>query len=442
MLYVIVAPFSPKWNNIASVRWERLSRYLSRSNRVILVTSKFPGQDSYRPFDIGTAILVEVPLKAFKRNLNTASAITGTTAGKLRSHLLARVGGKLKSELRPLLELMFPISSGGVLLHDFRSYVTKIKEIIEDNLPKEKIVLVTSYGPWFSLKIGQYFKDRFAKDILWIADFTDPSFRMPECRVSNLPLFKKATKRILTNADAVLVVSKGVLEDYYRPLCGSKVYLLPMGCENSFSEKELLMRISDNEQRSENSLIIAYTGSLQPKSAKITPFVRALKLLKTQSSIDIKFIYAGKDFLEVHDEFARNGVDSMLINYGLVPRDHAIEIQRKADLLLLIPYTGDDELVGRAVRPGKVYEYLASFKPMLVIAPKSWELRDEIEADGVSKVFDKNEIDQMASFLVRLAKNMPAIDLQRRKQVVERYLYSNLTKELEELVKNLWKGIS
>ncbi|GLI49340.1 glycosyltransferase family protein [Pseudothermotoga lettingae] len=118
-----------------------------------------------------------------------------------------------------------------------------------------------------------------------------------------------------------------------------------------------------------------------------------------------------------------------------------LKLQRESDILLLIAYTGDDKRAGRSIRTGKVYEYLASGKPIIVIAPHDWEMANEIECDGVSKVFHKSQISEMAQYLIDLAqKEYLKIDLQARRGVIGKYLYQNLATKLEEAIIDVIKS--
>ena len=429
MKIAIVAPYSPRWNNIASVRWEKFAKYLSKDHSVYLITSCFPDRRSFREFNLGNANLVEIRLKYFKHNpyfrhSNDPSTETKIISGAIR---------KIKAELRPILEKFLPVSSGGVLLHDYRAYFVELDKIISSS---ERTILITTYDPWFSLRLGNYFKKRYPNRVIWFADFRDPSFDIAESVVTKLIFFKYLTKRILTLADGILVVTKQMLETYQR-ICGQKVFFLPNGYDGQFS-----LRI--DSQRQNESLKIVYTGSFCPKTREITWFIHALlKLKQKQDGVcsKLKFIYAGKDFAYVQRLFERFSLLDLLENHGFVSRDEALNLQNNADLLLLIAYTGDDPKEGSSMRTGKVYEYLATGKPILTIAPKNWEMREELESDGVSRVFERSESEEIANYIAWFFKERRQIDLKRREEVVRPYLYENLSKRLEEIIETVSRKV-
>ncbi|MGB9790505.1 MAG: hypothetical protein ACPLTP_07730 [Thermotoga caldifontis] len=421
---IVISPYSPKWSNIASIRWEKLAKYLSEHHRVTLITSAFPEKGYERSYDIGNANLIEVPLKFYWKNPYTLSK-QNTHEYNSRISFLR----KLKAELRVPLERVFPISSGGMLYHDMNSYKREIEKLIS----KEKTtVLITTYDPWFTLKLGNYFKRRYEK-LFWIADFRDPSFGIHESKLSNLPLFRMQTKKILRLSDLITVVTK-YMQQSYSELTSKKVIFLPNGYDGSLHFGE-----SSNKIKKENHLSIAYTGSLHPRTREISCFVTVLEKVTTISpQVKLNFNYAGLQADIVESEFSKRRLGKLLNNHGFLKRDQALELQKQADILLLIAYTGDDPETGKSIRTGKVYEYLASGKPILAIAPRDWELKEEIECDGVSKVFDKNQIDEMAQYLVDLARRQKIeINFQKRKEVIEKYLYKNLALQLERELESL-----
>ncbi|WP_448522500.1 hypothetical protein, partial [Pseudothermotoga sp.] len=221
MNVVVISPYSPKWNNIASVRWEKFAKYLSVRHSVYFLTSCFPDRHHFREFNLGRANLIEIPLRYFKDNPHSVVSSNSVPRQTVFSKLIQRA----KAEIRPLLEKFLPVSSGGVLLHDYSAYVNELNRIISDH---ERTILITTYDPWFSLKLGYLFKRRFPQSVIWFADFRDPSFNIHESTLTKLPFFKRATRKILSMADAVLVVTKEMVEDYQK-ICGEKVFFLPNG---------------------------------------------------------------------------------------------------------------------------------------------------------------------------------------------------------------------
>jgi len=449
---VVVTTLSPRWNVIGSIRWEKLSKYLSENNDVVLVTTCVPTgfsltEFSQRSFDLQKAKLVEIPFKSYV-SLSGNVILSRPEKQSIRSSVILRSAYKAAKKLlgparrlfSEVLYLTAPMSLGpdgySHVWLDSAEFQRAVEEIVLSTPKNTKIVLITTFGPWFTLRLGRRIKRKYPERVLWIADFRDPSFNVHSNRITHLPIYKRITKLLLKDADAILTVSKSLVEDYYGPLLGNKVYFLPNGHDYDPCVGNPNVKI--REPRRE--FVIGYTGTLYPRTRTVTPFVEALCLLADNlKRKNVKFVYAGISSAEVQTQFEKYGISDILTNLGPVPHNKAREIQLNSDLLLLIVYTGVDSVIGRGIRTGKLYEYLASFKPILAVAPKDWEMKEEIESDGVSRVFERHEINDMARYIKWLAENRPSINYEKRRAVVEKYSYKNLAIELEKILNDLLK---
>ncbi|MGC8819644.1 MAG: glycosyltransferase [Fervidobacterium sp.] len=421
---IVVSPYSPRWSNIASVRWEKLSKYISKNHEVTFITSSFKESFTERRFDLGNARFIEIPLRFYRTN-----PFSTRLRENLKESTLKR---KVKAELRVILEKILPVSAGGMLYHDVKAYKAEVNKSIESSLRNGLLpVLITTYDPWFTLNIGRHFKQKYHDKLVWISDFRDPSFDIHESKISRIPLFNAITRKMLKSADMITVVTHKMVEDYRR-LTGKEVIFLPNGLDERVPE------IYEHIKKDAHTVSVAYTGSLYPNVRELSYFVKALKEIMETANINVVFEYAGKDASKVVEEFKKVGLENLLKNYGQISRNKALEIQKNSDVLLLIVYTGNNSESGKSIRTGKVYEYLASGKPIIAIAPTNWEMKEELELDGVSKVFDKSQTSEIANYLIQFARNENIkMNTTARKEVIERYSYNNLARKLEEDIEEL-----
>jgi len=390
-LFILLSAYSIRTNNIASKRIEKMAKYLSFYAETILVNS-VPNRlnennNSLKfKFEIGNALLIEVPTKRSPTNYK----IKGYTNSKTHSLTFHSV----KKELYPILSYILPFSTGGMLFHDASLIEEKITNIIKENLNKN-IVLFTSYDPWFVLKMGFSLKKKFPQ-IFWVADFRDPSFDCHEGIITRTNLFRKLTKKVLKNSNLATVVSKKMEKDYKNLSEDSKVLYLP----NGFDEEDLLKFPKINNNISCENFLIVYTGSLHSKTVDIIPFVKALILLKNKDYFtQIKVIYAGKNGNYVANIFKNYGILSSLKIIGDIDRTEALKLQNIADLLLLITYTGNNRKIGNGIVTGKFYEYISTNNIILAIGTEDWEMKELLESDGVSKVFDWNKTKEISNYI-------------------------------------------
>jgi uncharacterized protein (DUF608 family) len=68
-------------------------------------------------------------------------------------------------------------------------------------------------------------------------------------------------------------------------------------------------------------------------------------------------------------------------------------------------------------------------------------MREELESDGVSRVFERSESEEIANYIAWFFKERRQIDLKRREEVVRPYLYENLSKRLEEIIETVSRKV-
>ncbi len=136
-----------------------------------------------------------------------------------------------------------------------------------------------------------------------------------------------------------------------------------------------------------------------------TTFLLALQQLlqrrpDLQGRIEARFI---GELREDHREYARRlGIDDAWHEEGFLPYAESIAAQRAADaLLLLIPDAGGR---GDAVLSGKVFEYVASQRPILAAVPTDGAAANLIRGIGVGRVVDGDDADGISRELEALVE--------------------------------------
>ena len=240
--------------------------------------------------------------------------------------------------------------------------VRYLKKYLEEN----PVDLIVSTGPPQSMHlIGRKLAEKTG--IPWIADFRDPwtkifYFKHLSMTRATEKWHKKMERKVLDEASAVVAVSPLVQQEF-QSMTQTPVELIT----NGYDECDFPLG-KDNEAVGgpEKDFTITHTGLfaadgnptvlwdvLAEKCAKEPAFEKALK---------IKLI--GKTDNQIIDSIRKNGLSDKLIDLGYLPHSEAVEEQRKASLLIL-PLRKEPEY--KAVLPGKLFEYLASWRPVLGI---------------------------------------------------------------------------
>ena len=233
-------------------------------------------------------------------------------------------------------------------------------------LEEHPVDLIVSTGPPQSMHlIGR----RLAAEtgLPWIADFRDPwtkifYFKHLSMTKATERWHRKMEKKVLDYASTVVAVSPLVQQEF-QMMTQTPVELItngydecdfPLGsCKEAFGGVDRPFVISHTGLFAADGNPTVLWEVLAEKCAKDETFRKALK---------IKLV--GKTDEQISRSIHTAGLKENLIDMGYQPHAIAIEEQRKASLLIL-PLRKEPEY--RAVLPGKLFEYLASWRPVLGI---------------------------------------------------------------------------
>lgn len=190
---------------------------------------------------------------------------------------------------------------------------------------------------------------------------------------------------------------------------------------NGFDDTEKIEDVKMNFSKS--SLNVLYTGALG--MSDINQFIYSKKCLRQLflNNEKIKFYFIGAYTKEEKDFFM--GFNNVYV-YPVVPRNQAVAIQRKADVLLLV--TRDEE----CGTSGKLFEYLFSGKPILNLGGMN-NARKIIEETNAGVSFFSTETGKINAFLQTVSKNDNRFKRKNLEQYTRREECNKLTKYLLEM---------
>ena len=240
----------------------------------------------------------------------------------------------------------------GGLLYIFNSYILG-KRFLKKN---RNTLLVSSFRPYSDHVVAYLLKKKFPQSI-WVADFRDLHID-PVLKETFFPRFQKwCNKKILSRADVATTVSEG-LAAHLRPLHPNVVVLrngiggLPYAAGNIAAP---------------NKFTICYTGSMFRDLRRPDMLLEALTELFLEKKIErqkTQIIYAGKDTATWESLIGKYYLKDIFQTYGSVPHVQSLQLQRSSHINLLLTYSSP-ELRGNVT--GKLYEYLASGRPILLL---------------------------------------------------------------------------
>lgn len=306
------------------------------------------------------------------------------------------------------------------------------KKILHRFLQENKIDAVVSTGPPQTCHlIGNYVHQQF--NIPWIVDFRDPWTQIDFFDSLKLTpiarwLHKRMEKKVLDNANLILSVGKSMKDDF-QLLTNNQIEYLP----NGFDEADIDKSVTANFPQ---KYTIAYIGTMNvARNPHI--FWRALAQIKSENpdvyaSIQVKFI--GNIDFEVKEAIAANGIASVIAHTEYLPHKEALEITVSAHaLLLVINHTHN----AKTILTGKLFEYLASERPILCIGPKDGDAAAIINELNAGVVIDYNEVDIMKKTILDFYYHRR--NSNQNYALLQKYSRKQLTKELAIHLNNITK---
>lgn len=239
-------------------------------------------------------------------------------------------------------------------------------KFLKQYLKEHPVDLIVSTGPPQSMHlIGR----RLAAEtgIPWIADFRDPwtkifYFKHLSMTRGTQRWHKRMEKKVLDEASAVVAVSPLVQQEF-QTMTHTNVELIT----NGYDECDFPGgKCEEAVGGAERPFVVTHTGLFAADGNPVELWeVLAQKCKKDEhfrKSLKIKLI--GKTDEQVISSIESAGLKDNLENSGYLPHAAAVQEQRKASLLIL-PLRREPEY--KAVLPGKLFEYLASWRPVLGI---------------------------------------------------------------------------
>jgi glycosyltransferase involved in cell wall biosynthesis len=381
---LIITYYWPPSGGPGVQRWLRFSRYFSQSGVLPVILTVDPAKASYAVKD--ESLLHEVPeaLEVHRTKTFEPYNIYLKLSGKKE----IPYSGFVNESKPTFMQKVFRFMRGNLFIPDSRKgwnkrAYRKAAELITSQGIK---TVITTSPPHSSQLIGLKLKQRF--DIQWIADIRDPwtdIYYYKEMLHTRWAARKDANyeRRVLEMADNVVVVSDAIRRQFLAKsakIDPQKVVVIPNGYE-----EEDFSAINEIN-RPEGSLMIAYTGTL---AAQYTSggFFEAFRQCE-----DVVLEIAGA----VADKLIPDDLLSGIKMHGYLPHNESVSLICKADVLLLvIPDVPGNE----GILTGKLFEYLATGKPILGVGPVEGDAARILNETGNGKMFGYSDANGMLAFL-------------------------------------------
>jgi hypothetical protein len=412
-------------------RWLKFVKYLREFGWEPIV---FTPENPETPVDDAT-LLKEIPagVQVVKNKIwepySYYKTITRRKSGKIQTAFLNEEKGS-----EGFLESLSVWIRGNLFIPDARKFWIKPSvRFLKEFLKTQKVDAIVSTGPPHSTHLIA-FKLKQELGLPWLADFRDPWTNIDYYQ--DLKLGKRADKLhhsletlVLQNADAVTVVSPGMMNDFLA-IVDRKYHFIP----NGFDEEDT--QVTKSEIEVDKHFSIAHIGSLTKtrNPEKLWQVLGELVNENHDFSKDLVIHNIGKLDFSVNESIRQNRLDKNLQITDYLPHSEVITKQREAAvLLLLINNTPNANLI----LTGKIFEYLASQRPIICIAPPGGDAATIIRETKSGEVFDFSETEKLKQNVLDLFLRFKNGKLIADNRNIKQFERKNLTREMAKVFDNL-----
>ena len=421
---LLITYYWPPSGGAGVQRWLKMSKYLSALNVDITVITVDPKKGAIPVFD--ASLIEEVPANIRVIHTNTSEPFG--IYKKLLFKSTIPSGGFSNDNQHSLSSKFARFIRGNFFIPDARKgwnkFAFKAAKVLLDEQTFDCVVITSP--PHSSQLIGLKIKSLY--NIPWIADMRDPwtdiyyydkliQTRWAKKRDLNLE------KKVLNTADKVIVVSgqtKTLLAQ--KVDFPQKIEVIPNGYDQSDFD------YSNITPRTTNDFLISYTGTIS-NNYPIENFIQSVEDIDSDI---LKVEFVGDANLELKNR----AVNLPFLFKEFVPHNLSIaQLINSDSLLLVIPkVTNNANIV-----PGKLFEYLAAQKPIILIGPKNGDTAKIVEECNSGKCFDYTEIETMKEYISSLIKEKQSeiITFQPNKSKIELYSRESLAKRYYSIFSDL-----
>jgi glycosyltransferase involved in cell wall biosynthesis len=416
---LIITYYWPPGSGAGVQRWLKFSKYLPQFGWEPVILTVHPRYAAYPALD--HSLIKEIPenLIVFKTRARDYFRVYHKDKSLIPS------AGFAAGDKRGLISVITRFIRGNFFIPDPRRGWNRFAfRKASDIIGTYKIDhIVTTSPPHSTQLIGLKLKKRYP-GIRWIADLRDPwtdiyYYEKFYPTFLSRSIDRAYEKSVLSSSDKIITVGKSLKE-----LLSSKIPGIEKKIEvisNGYDEDDF----EGLESSIPEILTISYIGTLSTVYP-LNGFLEALRSL-TEKGIRFRLKFTGVVSPEQRGLIisAVGGSNCEFIPFS----SHSTALRNMLDtsaLLLIIP----DHASSRSIITGKLFEYLASRKPIICLGPANGDAAAILEETSHGKNFDYNDSEGISEYLQILASD-PAIA-----EKVSHTIYSreNLTKKLIALL--------
>lgn len=425
---LIISYYWPPSGGSGVQRWLKFAKYLpSNGWETVVFTPENPD------FDIADISLEkDIPgaVNIIKHRIIEPYSVLNFF-GKGKANAGVGSGPKAKKNKTLFSRIMLWIR-GNVFIPDPRIlWVRPATKVIFNYLQENPVDVVVSTGPPHSMHlIAKKVKNRF--DIPWIADFRDPLSAMDvydEYLMTQRSRKKlmQVEQEILNECDIVLSVTPS-LDEMLLSFDKSKLRVIT----NGYDETDFQQSTVNKESKTFRLLHAGTLGAVR-NPIGLWDALESLSNERRDLLELLKIDFVGNVSPEIIDLVkSSSNLNRMVSFLGYMSRAELGKHYTNTDALLLAIHSS---AVGKVSIPGKVFEYMASGKPILGLGAVNSDASKVINKSKTGSFFEYLDAEGIKNELVKLYESKGKYNFDS--EAIKQYSRESLTQELSDLLEEV-----
>lgn len=426
---LIITYYWPPSGGAGVQRWLKFSKYLPSFGWEPVILTVDPQYASYPQQDHGLTkeISPVMEIHYTKSSTGIFSAYKTLTGKKEIPY-----GGFANEDNPGLMQKISRFIRGNFFLPDARKGWNRYALQSALDIIKEKKIenIITTSPPHSTQMIGLKLKRKL--DVKWIADLRDPwSDIYYTGRMYQTSLARRINcsmeERILNNADRVITTCNSTRDVFRSRLHGNQSPEKVITVTNGFDPDDL--KSTDIKPL---NFTITYLGTFAG-NYETDVLAKALDYCEARNFTEINLSFIGKTDNKIERIFKdRKNVRLHIIPY--VEHSKAMEYLAGSAALLLVVPSGkkSDEMI-----PGKLFEYLASKRPVIAIGPKGSDVAKILEETKGGRIFGQNDFAGLGEYIGEIMNNFNSGNFETSPVGIDQYTRRNLAGKIAGVLNSI-----
>lgn len=424
---LIVAYYWPPAGGPGVQRWLKFVKYLPEYDidPVVFV----PENPSYPIIDHSLEQEIPIDIKVIKYPIKEPYGLASMLSRKQTKTISSGIIQK-KGNQSWLQKAMLYVR-GNFFVPDARvGWVKPSVHYLKNYIADNHIKTIITTGPPHSLHlIGRDLKKHLPK-LRWFADFRDPwttiGYHHKLMMTSKTKArHKRLEGEILNWADQIIVTSPST-RDEFALITSKPIAVITNGFDGDISKPS-------SSALQDNSFVLGHFGSLLSDRNPTILWESLSELIEENPAFRkaLTVYLIGEVSEEIVNTIKKYKLNDYFVLMGYISKNQLSEYYAKVSSLLLIEI---DSPITKAIIPGKIFEYLASKKPIIAIGPENGDASLIIKETASGTYFNYQQKTALKSHILELYTHRDQVT-ESRNDAIKKYHRKYLTRTLATLLK-------